>query len=420
MRVLVLGSGGREHALLWGLNKSPLVSHLYVCPGNAGCQQLATSISGSPTDFNLLDEVIRSNQIDMVVIGPEQPLAMGVVDHLNEKFQGLLVLGPTQKCAQLESSKLYAKDFMTRHQIPTAGYFEVTKDNIGEGQAYLRRSRPPIVLKADGLAAGKGVIICETVEEAQRQLVEMLDGQFGEASSTVLIEEFLSGREFSMFVLTDGNTYQLLPIAKDYKRIGEGDQGLNTGGMGSISPVPFVDDLLRSKVIERIVHPTIEGLKNDELTYVGFIFFGLIEVHGDPYVIEYNCRLGDPETQSIVPLISSDLMQHFIEACKGKLSTPVDIDHSHCASVVSVSGGYPLAYEKGKTIKGLNTVPKDIRVFHAGTNQVNKEMQTNGGRVLAINASSHDLESALNRCYDVLKAVTYDKQYYRTDIGFDV
>ena len=385
-KILLLGSGGRECAIAWKLSQSELLDSLYIAPGNAGTAQYGTNVSLSPMDFDAVGKFAADNGITMLVVGNEDPLVAGITDYFNanEALKGVKVIGPSKAGAQLEGSKDFAKGFMARHHIPTAAYLSVTADNIEEGFAFLESQKAPYVLKADGLAAGKGVLIINDLEEAKRELQSMLAGRFGAAGSTVVIEQFLSGIECSVFALTDGEHYQLLPVAKDYKRIGEGDKGLNTGGMGSVSPVSFADEAFMQKVVERIVEPTIAGLKAEQLPYVGFVFFGLINVGGDPYVIEYNCRMGDPETEVVMPRLRSDLVALLEAAADGRLhETTVDIDPRYAVTVMMVSGGYPEAYQKGMTIEGLNTVQHSI-VFHAGTaRNAEGEVITSGGRVLA-------------------------------------
>ena len=423
MNVLILGGGGREHALAWKIKQSPLLQKLYCAPGNAGTATLAQNIDIKPTDFEAVAQKCKALQVDMVVVGPEAPLVNGLVDYFAERpeLQKIAVIGPSQKAARLEGSKDFSKQFMQRHGIPTAAHATFTGSEIKEAQQYLAQCRPPYVLKADGLAAGKGVLIIEELQEAQREVEAMLSGKFGEASSSVLIEEFLKGREFSVFALTDGKSYKLLPEAKDYKRIGEGDTGLNTGGMGAISPVPFCDAALMQKVEEKIVKPTIAGLAKENLPYKGFLFFGLIEVQGEPRVIEYNVRLGDPETEVVLPALKSDLLAHLQAVAQQKLKAEkLEVNSGTFTTVMAVSGGYPEAYEKGKKVIGIKEVTEGT-VFHAGTSVNEKgEVLTSGGRVLCVTAQGNDKAEALAKSYRGLKTICYDKIYYRSDIAYDV
>ena len=420
MKILIIGSGGREHALAWKVSQSPMCSDLYIAPGNAGTSQVGQNVSLDVSDFETTTAFIRENNIELVIVGPEVPLVEGIVDHLNKEVPSVLVVGPTAAGAQLEGSKAFSKAFMARHGIPTAAYAEFTAADLEEGLSYIQTQPVPIVLKADGLAAGKGVIISQTHEEASEEFRQMLSGKFGEASSTVVIESFLDGIEFSVFVLTDGTHYQILPVAKDYKRIGEGDQGLNTGGMGSVSPVPFVDSVLMDKVKTRIIQPTIEGLAKEKLEYKGFIFFGLIRVDNEPYVIEYNCRMGDPETQSVMPRLQNDLVQLCIATCQGTLaSEEVKLDDRTVASVVLVSGGYPGSYAKGKVISDLSD-HADGMIFHAGTKSHEGDVVTNGGRVLAVTSFGNDLGDALKKSNGKAEEIQFEGKYFRRDIGFDL
>lgn len=423
MNILVLGSGGREHAFAHQLARSEKCSRIFVAPGNAGTGTIATNVSLKVNDFDAVKELVLEEKIEMVVVGPEDPLVQGITDffardpHLRE----VMVIGPSQKGAQLEGSKEVAKEFMLRHGIPTAAYKSFTAERLEEGKAFLQELKPPYVLKADGLAGGKGVLILQDLKEAQDELENMLKNEkFGQAGSTVVIEEFLDGIELSVFVLTDGKHYAVLPTAKDYKRIGEGDQGLNTGGMGAVSPVPFADDELMEKITNRIIIPTVEGLHQDEINYKGFLFLGLMMVGEDPYVIEYNVRMGDPETEVVLPRIEADLVETLQKTWEGKLNeVDLRVDPRTAATVVLVSGGYPEAYEKGKPISGLENV-KNALVFHAGTRTENGKVLTNGGRVLAITAFGEDYQEAINKSYQNASKVHFDKIYYRKDIGFDL
>lgn len=370
--------------------------------------------------FDQIEEVVISYRIDMVIIGPEAPLADGLTDYLQSNLPDVRIIGPGKAGARLEASKAFSKAFMQRHNIPTASYEVITGENADEGLAHIDNMSTPIVLKADGLAAGKGVLICESHEEARSALKKMLDGQFGQASHRVVIEEFLSGREYSVFILTNGTDYYLLPAAKDYKRVGEGDNGLNTGGMGAVSPVSYVDEPLMKKTVEQIIKPTLKGLREEAIPYVGFIFFGLIEVEGNPFVIEYNCRMGDPETEVVIPRIESDLLAH-LKSISEQDSDRQDLITSPnaCATVMLVSGGYPVSYEKGYSITGIEDVSESI-VFHAGTKQDNDKLVTNGGRVLAVSSIAGSPEEAIAKSYEQIEHIKFEKQYFRTDIGFDL
>ncbi len=422
MNILVVGGGGREHAIGWKIKQSDKLKNLFFTPGNAGTQLLGTNLEIEPEDFEGVKSAILENRIDLVVIGPEVPLAQGIHDFLASclELAKLKVVGPKKEGAQLESSKNFAKSFMVRHNIPTARYLTVTKNNLPQGIQFLDSLKPPFVLKADGLAAGKGVLIIENRREAETALQEMLNGKFGGAGDKVIIEEFLRGIEVSVFVITDGKDYKILPEAKDYKRIGEGDTGLNTGGMGAISPVPFADEKFMQKVEARIIRPTVNGLKADGIEYNGFIFFGLINVDGNPFVIEYNVRLGDPEAEVVLLRIKSDFVDLLEGAADGTLAEKnVEISNQNAVTVMMVSGGYPGSYEKGKIISALDLVEKSI-VFHSGTKSDGKNILTNGGRVLAISSLGNNMNEALETSYRNAERIQFDKKYYRKDLGFDL
>lgn len=423
MRVLLLGSGGREHAIAWKIAKSSILDELFIAPGNAGTKNHGKNVALDPKNFEQVGNFVKENNIDMVVVGPEDPLVLGIHDYFlaDEELAKVGVIGPQKEAAQLEGSKDYAKKFMARHNIPTAKYGTFTKDTLKEGLSFLEGMKAPYVLKADGLAAGKGVLILDSLDEAKKELTEMLKGsKFGAASERVVIEQFLSGVELSVFVITDGDGYKILPEAKDYKRIGEGDTGLNTGGMGAISPVPFANPTFLDKIKNQIIIPTIKGLRADEIPYKGFIFFGLINVKGEPYVIEYNCRMGDPETEVVMPRLKSDLLDLFEGVMTGTLSErDIQFDDRSASTVMMVSGGYPEAYEKGKTVYGLNS-PMDSIVFHAGTKADGPAVVTSGGRVLAVTSYGRDLPTALERSYKSIQQIEFEGAYYRTDIGKDV
>ena len=422
MKILLLGSGGREHALAWKMLQSPKVEKLYVAPGNAGTAAIAENVNIGVTDFKAIADFIADKRIQMVVVGPEDPLVEGVRDYLQAdgRFDGLLIVGPGKDGAILEGSKDFAKEFMIRHAIPTSAYLTVTAENIAEGLKFLETLKAPYVLKADGLAAGKGVLILNDLAEAQKELKEMLEGKFGKASARVVIEEFLRGIEISVFVITDGKDYKILGSAKDYKRIGDGDTGLNTGGMGAVSPVPFADAEFNRKVEERVVRPTVEGLKKDGIDYRGFIFLGLMNVGGDPMVIEYNVRMGDPETEVVMPRLKTDLAELFEATAKGELKNcAFELDNRYCTTVMLVAKGYPGSYEKGKEISGTGLV-KDSLVFHAGTKLQDNKVVTNGGRVIAVSSFGNTIPEALEISYRNVEKVCFDGKNFRHDIGQDL
>lgn len=423
MTILLLGSGGREHAFAWKMLQSTLCSQLFVAPGNAGTESIATNVNLSPTDFEAIKTFVLQEKVEMVVVGPEDPLVKGIFDFFqnDESLHHIPVIGPSKKGAQLEGSKEFAKEFLVRHQIPTAGYASFTKETVEEGCQFLETLQSPYVLKADGLAAGKGVLILQDLAEAKAELRNMLvDEKFGSASSKVVIEEFLDGIELSCFVLTDGKNYKILPTAKDYKRIGEGDTGLNTGGMGAVSPVPFADAFLLEKIETRIVKPTIDGLQKDGIPYKGFVFIGLINVKGEPIVIEYNVRMGDPETEVVIPRLKSDLVALFQAVANETLDTiALEIDERSATTIMVVSGGYPEEYEKGKVITGIENVDDSI-VFHAGTKTENGKIVSNGGRVLAVTSFGNDFQEAIKKSYQNIDKLYFDTMYFRKDIGYDL
>ncbi|MBN1159208.1 MAG: phosphoribosylamine--glycine ligase [Bacteroidales bacterium] len=422
MNILLLGSGGREHALAWKICQSEKLTRLYVAPGNAGTASLGTNINLAPDDFTGIGKFVSGKNIDMVVVGPEDPLVNGISDYFAQQhsIQHIPVIGPSKKAAMLEGSKEFAKAFMMRHNIPTARYKSVTSQNIAEGLDFLTVMKAPYVLKADGLAAGKGVLILNSIEDARNELSQMLSGKFGNASKTVLIEEHLTGTEISVFIITDGRSYKILPEAKDYKRVGKGDTGPNTGGMGAVSPVPFATPAFMKNVEEQIIIPTVAGLQRENIEYKGFIFFGLMNCGGNPYVIEYNARLGDPESEVTLPRLENDIIDLFISVATQTLDErTISINKSTVATVMLVSGGYPGTYEKGKMIHNLDLVRESL-VFHAGTKTDGGAVVTNGGRVLALSSFGSDITAALSKSYRNAEIIEFERKYYRPDIGFDL
>jgi phosphoribosylamine--glycine ligase len=426
MNVLILGSGGREHTLAYKIAQSSSCENLYVAPGNAGTAQCSTNLALDILNFEEIAKAVKNNQIDMLIVGPEAPLVEGIKDFFEERleFSDLKIIGPSKRGALLEGSKERAKEFMKAHNVPTAAYQSFDKDSLQAGKEFLTTMQPPYVLKADGLAGGKGVLILNQLSEAQEELDNMLaNNKFGKASEKVVVEEFLKGIELSVFVLTDGKDYLTLPNAKDYKRIGEGDTGLNTGGMGAISPVPFADDAFMKKVDEKVVKPSIDGLHKENIDYTGFLFIGLMKVGDEPFVVEYNVRLGDPETEVVIPRIKNDLLDVLSKTCEGSISkVKLDLDSRYATTVMLVSGGYPEAYEKGKLITGLEDIEntKDLFICHAGTKNKNDQVMTNGGRVLAITAFDNTFQDALKTAYQNVENINFDKKYFRKDLGQDL
>lgn len=423
MNILVLGSGGREHAIAWKLNQSATNTKIFIAPGNAGTSEIGINVDLSPEDFNEVERFVSKNKINLIVVGPEAPLVLGIVDYFRSKdsFNDLMIIGPEKAGATLEGSKDFAKEFMAEFDVPTAQYKTFTSDTLAEGQAFLETLKSPYVLKADGLAGGKGVLIIDNLKEAQTELSNMLvESKFGAASNQVVIEEYLDGIEMSVFVLTDGKDYLILPEAKDYKRIGVGDTGLNTGGMGAISPVSFVDEELKNKIEERIVKPSVKGLKSRGFDYKGFLFIGLMIVDGNPFVIEYNVRMGDPETEVVMPRIKSDFLAHLLACSNGTLSNEkIEFEEDFATTVMLVAGGYPESYEKGMKMTGFENVSESV-LFHAGTKQSNNDILTNGGRVIAITSFGKTKEDSLSKSFTNAEKISFSGKYYRNDIGFDL
>jgi phosphoribosylamine--glycine ligase len=422
MNILVIGSGGREHALSWKIAQGKGLNKLYIAPGNAGTAKLGMNVDIGVNDFEKMGNFVLENDVNMVIVGPEEPLVKGIREYFeaDANLQGIPVIGPTSKGAMLEGSKDFAKNFMARYNIPTAMYKSFSFEQQDEAQEYLKRIRPPYVLKADGLAAGKGVVISDDYESAATELLDMFGGKFGTAGHTVVIEEFLKGIEVSVFVLTDGESYKILPEAKDYKRVGEKDTGLNTGGMGAVSPVPFADKKFMAKIEQQIIKPTIEGLKKENIDYKGFIFFGLMNMDGSPYVIEYNVRMGDPEAEVVLPRVQTDMLELLEAVAKKQLeSMPLDIDPRAAATVMKVSGGYPGKYQKGIAMEFDENI-NDCILFHAGTKPEGQKVLTNGGRVLAVSALGKDIWEALEKTYAQVDKIRFENSYYRKDIGFDL
>jgi len=422
MNILILGSGGREHTIAWKIKQSKKANKVFVAPGNAGTELCCTNVNLSPENFEEVKTFVLNNKIKLVVVGPEAPLVAGIVDFFKQdnQLKNISIIGPDKKGAMLEGSKAFSKEFMIKYNIPTAKYKSFTKNNIEDGYNFLESLKSPYVLKADGLAAGKGVLIIDDINEAKTSLNEMLSGMFGDASSTVVIEEFLDGIEVSYFVISDGKNYVLLPEAKDYKRIGEGDTGLNTGGMGAVSPVPFANNEFTQKVKNQIINPTIKGLKEEGIDYKGFIFFGLIKVDGEPKVIEYNVRMGDPETEVVIPRIKSDLLDILTKVSSQELNTvEIEFNTETAVTVMLVSGGYPEAYEKNKEITGLDKIDNQT-IFHAGTKLDNNKILTSGGRVIAVSSFGNNIEEALKKSFEKAEIIKFDKKNYRKDIGFDL
>jgi len=422
MKVLVIGSGGREHTLAWKIKQSKKVEEVFAAPGNAGTAEIGTNLPIAVNDFEQIKSAVIDNNIGMVVVGPEDPLVNGITDFFksDKELANVKIIGPDKNASQLEGSKEFAKNFMEKYNIPTAKYKSFTKNNIEAAFEFMKKLKPPYVLKADGLAAGKGVLILDDIEDAKVELKEMLDGKFGKASQKVVIEEFLSGIEVSVFVITDGESYKVLPEAKDYKRIGEGDTGLNTGGMGAITPVAFVDEVFMSKVEKRVIKPTIEGIKKENMDYKGFIFLGLININDEPFVIEYNVRMGDPETEAVIPRVKSDLFE-LLEALPDKRlnEMTLELDERTASTVVLVSEGYPGSYEKGKEIT-VGEIDEDVIVFHAGSKLENGKIFTNGGRVIAVTAYGSSMQNALSKSYAMIEKIDFGGKTFRTDIGFDL